>query len=208
MPDLRRAGGLLLIVSGPAGCGKTTVCDRLYQSHVPKLNKVITTTTREPREGEKDGVDYHFVSNRQFDDDLNKDAFYEHAIVHGSKYGVFKAAILGKLETGLDLVLNVDVQGAATLRKAAANDPLLGASLVSLFLMPANLETIRQRLDERGKDDAQEIARRLKVAENEVARWREYDYCIVSGSKEDDYARIDAIYKAEKIRVKRLVDEG
>ncbi len=199
---------MLLIVSGPAGCGKTTVCDRLYQSHVPKLNKVITTTTREPREGEKDGVDYHFVSNRQFDDDLNKDAFYEHAIVHGSKYGVFKAAILGKLETGLDLVLNVDVQGAATLRKAAANDPLLGASLVSLFLMPANLETIRQRLDERGKDDAQEIARRLKVAENEVARWREYDYCIVSGSKEDDYARIDAIYKAEKIRVKRLVDEG
>jgi guanylate kinase len=208
MPDLRRAGGLLLIVSGPTGSGKTTVCDRLCQGYAPELSKVITTTTRTPREGEEDGVDYHFVSNDEFEARLSKDAFYEHAVVHGSRYGVLKADILGKLEAGLDLALNVDVQGAATLRKAAEHDAILGLSMVSLFLMPVNLKSIRHRLDGRGKDDSDEINRRLKVAEDEIARWKEYDYCIVSGDRDDDFSRIDAIYRAEKYRVTRLAEEG
>ena len=208
MPNLRRAGGLLLIVSGPTGSGKTTVCDRLCQTHVPELSKVITTTTRAPREGEKDGADYHFVSNDVFEARVSKDAFYEHAMVHGSRYGVLKADILGKLEVGLDLALNVDVRGAATLRKAAEHDPILGLSMVSVFLMPVSLESIRRRLDGRGKDDADEINRRLKVAEDEIVRWKEYDYCIVSGDRDDDFSRIDAIFRAEKYRVTRLVEAG
>ena len=208
MSVLQRTRGLMLIVSGPAGSGKTTICDRLTRTHAPELERVITATTRAPRKNESDGGDYHFLTDEEFEGKLAEDAFYEHALVYEKKYGVLKSAVLGKLEAGVDLVLNLDVQGAATFRRAAEKDLFLGSCLVSLFLMPANVEIIRRRLDGRGTDGGEEINRRLGVAEEEMVRWQEYDYCIVSGNKDDDFARVDAIYRAEQSRVARLAEKG
>lgn len=198
----------MLVVSGPAGSGKTTICERLMRTHAPGLERVITATTRAPREDESDGKDYHFFTDEEFEGKLAQDAFYEHALVYEKKYGVLKSAVLGKLEAGIDLVLSLDVQGVATFRRAAEKDSFLGSCLISLFLMPPNIEIIRQRLDGRGTDGNDEIIRRLGVAEEEIACWQEYDYCIVSGNKEEDFAQVDAIYRAERSRVARLAEKG
>ena len=204
MSVLPKARGLLFIVSGPAGSGKTTLCNRLLSTFAPCLDRVVTATTRPSRKGERQGVDYHFLTAAEFDENIRDSAFYEHALVHGQKYGVLKSEVIPKLARGLDLTLNVDVQGAAAFRKAAEGDDLLRQSLITLFLMPSDLKVIQQRLEGRGTDERTEIDRRLKVAEEDIKRWREYDYCLVSGEKDTDFAKAKAIYEAEKLRVARL----
>lgn len=206
MPVLRKNRGLLLIISGPAGSGKTTLCDRLVQAHAPGLSRVVTSTTRGSRGGEIAGVDYHFLTDEEFEAKIDEDAFYEHALVHGKRYGVLKSEVLGKLEAGVDLVLCVDVQGAATLRRVAEKEISLRDSLASLMLMPPDIEVIRQRLEGRGTDNPEEIKHRLRVASDEISHWREYDYCIVSSDRDEDFAQVEAIYKAERSRVSRLVE--
>lgn len=201
---LPKARGLLFIVSGPAGSGKTTLCNRLLGAFSPHLDRVVTATTRASRKGERQGLDYHFLTDAEFDENIREKAFYEYALVHGQRYGVLKSEVMPRLESGLDLTLNVDVQGAAALRKAAEEDDLLRESLITLFLMPSDLKVIQRRLEGRGADDTREIERRLTAAEEEIKRWREYDYCLVSGEKDMDFAKAKAIYEAEKLRVARL----
>lgn len=204
MPVLPKARGLLFIVSGPAGSGKTTLCNRLLGAFSPHLDRVVTATTRASRKGERQGLDYHFLTDAEFDENIREKAFYEYALVHGQRYGVLKSEVMPRLESGLDLTLSVDVQGAAAFRKAAEEDDLLRESLITLFLMPSDLKVIQRRLEGRGADDTREIGRRLTAAEEEIKRWREYDYCLVSGEKDVDFAKAKAIYEAEKLRVARL----
>ena len=208
MPFLRRTQGVIFIISGPAGSGKTTLCERLAQTHSPQLGRVVTATTRIPRTGEEDGLDYHFLTEGAFEAKIAQGAFYEHALVHDKRYGVLRSEILGKLEAGNDIVLSVDVQGAYNFRQAAKTDVSLKISLVDLFLMPPNVEVLRQRLESRSTESKEEVALRLRMAEGEMSRWREYDYCIVSGDKEEDFARADAIYNSELSRVARLAEAG
>lgn len=205
MPILKKKQGILLVISGPAGSGKTTLCERLVGAYSPGLSRVITSTTREPRPGETNGIDYHFFSDAEFVTKMGEGAFYEHAVVHQKRYGVLKSEVQCKLDAGVDLILNVDVQGAAAFRQVATEDLSLGDSLTSLILIPSDIDVIRQRLEGRGTDDMEEINRRLHVAEQEISRWREYDYCIVSGEKEADYEQVEAIYRSEQARVSRLM---
>ena len=207
MPLLIKNRGLLLIISGPAGSGKTTLCDRLAEVYSSSLSRVVTATTRQPREGEISGVDYHFLADEEFEAKIKEGAFFEHAVVHNKRYGVLKSEVLVKLEAGIDLVLSVDVQGAASFRQVAKQESALRDGLASLILIPQDIEVIRQRLEGRGTDGAEEINRRLRVARDEISRWREYDYCIVSGDREIDFERVEAIYKAESSRVSRLVEK-
>ena len=188
---------LLLLVSGPAGTGKTTLCDRLLYDFGSRLQRVITSTTRAPREGESDGVDYHFLSEPEFQEKLAAGEFYEYAQVHSGCYGTLKSSIQGQLTEDIDLVLNIDVQGAASFREIAMVDPVLGGQLVTVFIQPISTQQIQDRLEGRGKDSPEEIGRRLITAQREMSHRAHFDHVIKSGTKEEDYQAFRAIYEAE-----------
>ncbi len=192
----------MLIVSGPAGSGKTTLCDRML-AEVSGLQRIITATTRPPRIGEKDGVDYYFFSREAFQEGIDNGEFFEWARVHDHLYGCLKREVRDKLARDIDLILNIDVQGADTFQRAVDSDPQLRDRVVSVFLTPSSLEVIRARLEERGQDERDEIERRLKNAEAEISQWVYYDYCLVSGDRETDFFSIRSIQYAEKLRNRR-----
>ena len=193
---------LLLILAGPAGSGKTTLCDRLVDEN-DHLERVVTCTTRAPREGEIDGVDYYFLSDDQFDAKVEAGEFLEWAHVHTYRYGTLKSTIEAKLEEDVDLVMNIDVQGVASVQEAARNQPMIGQRLVTVFIMPASFDELKERLWVRGKDDEAEISRRIESAEKEIEQWRSFDYLLRSKSKAEDFSAITSIWQAEKRRVAR-----
>jgi guanylate kinase len=185
----------LLIVSGPAGSGKTTVCEGLLQTET-NLERVITTTTRPPRRGEVDGVDYHFLKTESFEARIKAGDFYEYARVHRNLYGTQKKAVQEKLEAGIHLLLNIDVQGAASFRTAAENDLLLVGRVTTVFIMPPGLEALQERLAGRGTDSKAEVQRRLEVAKSEMLEAPHYDHILQSSTREADLAALRAIYRA------------
>ena len=201
-PEKKSAPPLLVLVSAPSGAGKTTLCHLLLAAQ-PHMTRAITCTTRAPRAGERDGVDYHFFSAAEFLKRLQAGNFLEHATVYGNSYGILKSELLGKLRQGRDVLLNVDVQGAATIREQAENEPELKQALVTIFLTPTPLAVLEQRLQKRGADAEPVIQKRLAVARQEIAQWKNFDYLLISGSKQEDLRRALAIVEAEKMRSAR-----
>jgi guanylate kinase len=197
---------LFMILAGPTATGKNTLCDGMTSKYAA-IRRVITCTTRSPREGEVDGIDYFFLSQEEFEQKINEDAFLEHAQVHNKQhhYGTLKSETIDKLSDNLDLIMNIDVQGVAAFQKAAERDALLNQRLVTVFLMPPSLEEIEKRLLVRGKEDRAEIDQRLETARKEMFLWDTYDFCFVSGSREEDFSKLDSIWIAEKLRVKRQI---
>lgn len=185
---------VLLILAGPAGVGKSTLCDRLV-AEVPGFERVITATTRPPRPNEADGRDYHFLSEAEFDRRLAAGDFLEWARIHQKqRSGVPKSTLLGRL-THTNLVLNIDVQGVRNVRAASANDPRLAGRIVTIFVAPDSLEVLRERLQGRGPVSEDELQRRLQSAELEVAERNAYDYVIHSGTKEQDFRALLAFWE-------------
>lgn len=198
-----RSSGVLLLVSAPSGGGKTTVCTGLLAAH-PGLRRVVTCTTRPPRAGEVDGVDYHFFGRGEFEARVAAGDFLEHAEVYGNRYGTLKESVRGLLRAGCDVLLNIDVQGAASVRGAAAAEAELGAALVTVFLTPATRGELEQRLRGRGSESDETLDRRLAAAADEVAQAGRFDYLVVSGTREEDLRRVTAIYEAEQVRRHRV----
>jgi guanylate kinase len=192
--------GMLLVVSGPSGSGKTTLCRRLADSGVVRYS--ISCTTRAPRPGEQSGRDYHFMDRAGFEARLAAGDFLEHAEVHGNFYGSLKSEVVARLDAGEDVVMDIDVQGAAQIRQCA--DPLIRRAAVDLFVMPPGEEELRARLSGRGTDSAEIIALRMTNALDEMSHWREYTYLLVSSTREEDYARFLALVTAERMRASRM----
>lgn len=199
------APSLLLVLAGPAGTGKTTLCERLVRE-CPGMERVVTATTRAPREGEVNGRDYHFLSEAEFDQRVAGGGFLEWARVHGKdrRYGTLRAVIDDKLGRNIDLCMNVDVQGVASIRAVAERDAAFARRLVTIFLMPPDLDELRQRLRGRAQDSDAEIERRMETARREMTAWAHYDFCVRSRSKDEDFAVVQAIFVAEKHRAARL----
>src|SRR5438552_3045939 len=180
---------LLIVISAPSGTGKTTLQTQLLATR-PNLARAVTCTTREPRPGEQDGVDYYFLDAGTFLKRVQAGNFLEHATVFGNSYGTLKSEVLGKLRQGKDVLLNVDVQGADTIRERSEEDPELKRSLVSVFLTAPSLAVLEGRLKKRGTDSAATIQKRLGVARQEIAQWKKFDYLLISGSIQEDLRRM------------------
>ena len=198
----KKPAPLLILISAPSGAGKTTLCELLLQAR-PDMARAVTCTTREPRKGEQDGEDYYFLKAEDFLRRMQAGNFLENAQVYGNSYGLLKSELLSKLRAGKDVLLNVDVQGAATIREAAENEPELKRALVTVFLTTPSLEILEARLKHRNADDAAVIKKRLAAAKQEVAQWKNFDYLVISTSKSEDLRRTLAIVESEKMRVAR-----
>ena len=192
--------GVLLLVSGPSGSGKTTLCRRLALDG--EAHYSISCTTREAREGEVNARDYYFISREEFEAEAGVGHFIEHAEVHGNLYGTLKSEVIEFLQRGDDVVIDIDVQGADQVR--ACEDPLVNASLVDLFVMPASEEDLRERLANRATDTEDVISLRLSNALEEMSHAGRYTYQLISGSKDDDYTRCRSLLVAERLRVSRF----
>jgi guanylate kinase len=202
-----RPSPLLIVISAPSGGGKTTLCQQLLATH-PNVTRVVTSTTRPPREGERDGVDYHFLDAATFQERVRSGEFLEHATVFGRSYGNSRSDVLTKLRQGRDVLLNIDVQGAATIRAKAAADAELNKALVTVFLTPASIAILEQRLRKRGTDTEEVIRQRVGVAQQEIAEWKHFDYLILSTSIAEDLRRMVCILEAEKMRRCRAQPPG
>jgi guanylate kinase len=193
MPPARPPTALLLL-AGPSGVGKSTLCDRMV-AEVPDFERVITATTRPPRPNEVDGRDYHFLSPAEFDRRMAAGDFLEWAWVHQDyRYGTLKSAVLDRLAV-TSLVANLDVQGVRSIKAAAALMPAIRRRIVTVFVAPDSIAVLRERLQGRGLVDAAELARRLKSAEDELRERDDYDYVIHSGTKEQDFRALLAYWE-------------
>ena len=201
--SVRLNSPLLLVLSAPSGAGKTTVSQGLLAAD-PALVRAVTCTTRPPRPGERDGVDYHFLDRATFQRRVAAGEFLEHAEVYGNPYGTLKSTILERLAQGRDVLLTVDVQGAESIRSSAAADPELGGALVSVFLMPPSLAELERRLVGRSQDAPAVMARRLAVAREEIEHWPHFHYVVVSGGRAEDLAAMQRILAAERLRSSRV----
>jgi guanylate kinase len=186
------AAPILLVIAGPAGSGKSTLCDRLVAADLG-FSRVITTTTRAPRTGEENGVHYHFFSPETFETKVGAGEFLEWAWVHGKRrYGTLVASVIEPLAEGRQLVMSVDVQGVASFRREAAANPRLRAALTTVFLV-VDHDRLLARMRDRGKDNEEEIARRMATAEAELREASKFDFVIHSRTRDEDFAALLAI---------------
>jgi guanylate kinase len=192
--------GLLFIVSAPSGAGKTTLVERLVEQ-TPRLRMSRSYTSRRARDGERDGVDYNFVTRDRFENMVSADEFLEWADVFGNLYGTAAADTERLLDAGHDVVLVIDVQGARKLRTR-------GVPACAVFVMPPSFAVLEQRLRGRSKDCEEDIQRRLQVAREEVAAFTEYDFVVVNDELTAAVDRLRAIVVAERSRLPRMHGEA
>ncbi len=186
--------GIALVISGPAGVGKTTLCDRLLLNHKLTLTRVITVTTRKPRDTERDGSDYIFVNRKFFSENIKCNAFLEYAEIHGNWYGSYRQSVHDKFQNNFDVLLNIDVQGASTLKGLEENGSFLCGKFRSVFIMPSSLDELKQRLIKRGQDTSENIKNRIKTAETEIKLCESFDQIILSKTKDEDYKELNDFY--------------
>lgn len=191
-----RRRGLLFIVSAPSGAGKTTLVEHLVQI-LPHLRMSRSYTSRPARPGERDGVDYHFISRAQFEEMITAGAFLEWADVFGNLYGTAAADTTALMSTGQDVVMVIDVQGA---RQVKAH----GIDHTSIFVLPPSFPVLERRLRGRSKDSEEQMQRRLATARAEVPSYVEYDYVVVNDQLEPTVVRLQEIIAAERSRTHRM----
>ena len=187
--------GMLILVSGPSGTGKGTLCERLLAED-PSLTFSVSATTRAPRSTEIEGVHYFFISDEKYDELLAQNAFLEHATVHAHRYGTLKSQVDELMAKGLNVVLDIDPQGAKEVMRQRPD-------CVSIFILPPSYEALRVRLHTRNTDDPVEINRRLGNAKGEIEQMHLYQYVVVNDDLELAFQQMSSIIAAEKQRTTR-----
>jgi len=186
--------GTLYIVSAPSGAGKSSLLRALLQAMAGTLALSVSHTTRSPRPGEIDGKDYHFIDATAFREMVSQDAFLEHARVFDNFYGTSKQGVTDQLQAGLDVILEIDWQGARLIRERMPG-------VVSIFILPPSCEALQQRLQDRGQDDAAIIARRMRDAVSEMMHYDEYDYLVVNDVFQQAREELAAILLSRRLRL-------
>lgn len=199
-PSFTRTG-ILFVLSAPSGAGKTTLTTSLR--HKPDFVYSVSCTTRSPRPGEIHGEDYYFLEEADFLARVAAGEFLEHAEVHGRHYGTLKQTVIDQLIHGVDVLIDIDTQGAANIR--ACDDPFIQAALADVFIMPPSLDELRRRLKRRGTETDEQIETRITNAATEMKSWRDYRYTLISGSMEEDIEKFRAVMRAERYLSRRLI---
>lgn len=195
MNSENRHSGKLFIVSGPSGAGKGTICKRLIEESDPgRIELSVSMTTRKARVGEEEGRSYYFVSRERFLKEVKNDGFIEYAEVYENYYGTPKEKVLDKLSQGVDIVLEIDIQGAMKVKEAYPEG-------VFIFILPPSMPILRKRLTGRGTDSLKTIDMRLAHTLDELSYIEEYDYVVVNGELEEAVSRVKAIVVAEHSKV-------
>ena len=195
LQELTRGRGMLVVVSSPSGGGKGTLIRRVLKT-VPNLGYSVSFTTRAPREGEQEGRDYFFVSVEKFKQMSEAGAFLEWAVVHGNHYGTSHQQIERELAEGHDIILEIDVQGATSVRQ-------LVREAVSIFILPPSFAILRARLEARGSERPSDLALRLRNSRGEVEHYREFQYVIINDDAETAAAQLASVIYAERARRER-----
>ena len=185
--------GRLLVISGPAGTGKGTVVKALLAEN-ENMHLSVSATTRSPRPGETDGVEYFFKTREEFEEMINEGAFIEYTSYNGNYYGTPKAAVLNKLTEGKDVILEIEVEGAGNAKRAIPE-------AILVFLAPPSKTILRERLTNRGTESADVIEKRMKIAERELRLAQNYNYIVVNDTVEEAVHEIEAIMVAESLKV-------
>jgi guanylate kinase len=200
------SSAVLLVIAGPAGSGKSTLCDRLVQER-PEFSRVVTTTTRPPRAGEINGIHYHFFNPAEFRRKIANSEFLEWAQVHGDHedrlYGTLKSSVFDPLAAGQSLVMSIDVQGVESLRRVARKDERLRRAMTTIFIV-VDRERLIGRMRERAKDLDDEIARRMATAEAELREAAKFDFVIESHTRDEDFAALLTILEKARATVGRV----
>ncbi|MCQ2481407.1 MAG: guanylate kinase [Clostridia bacterium] len=187
--------GILIVLSGPSGCGKDTVLSQLIDSN-EDIKVSVSMTTRKPRGLEVDGKDYYFVTREYFEKKIAEGSMLEYAEYNGNYYGTPKAPVDEMLNSGINVVLEIEVQGAAKIRQ-------LYPDAVTVFLLPPSLATLEKRLRERGTEDEETLSHRLYIGEQEILRASEFDYYVINDKIRDALTDFETIIKAEKLKITR-----
>ena len=186
--------GLLIILSSPSGAGKSTLAKRL-RAWDPSIRFSVSATTRAPRQGEVDGQDYHFTSESEFKSSVAEDGMLEHAHVFGNFYGSPKAPVQAAIDSGEDVLFDIDWQGAQQIRNS-----ILGQHTLSIFLLPPSISELRRRLESRGQDDAETISRRMQKSWDEISHWGSYDHVLINDDLDATEERVKTIITATRLR--------
>ena len=198
--------GSAIIISGPSGVGKSTVCNRVREMF-PKLQFSISCTTRKPRPGEVDGVHYYYLSKEEFEKRIANGDFIEYARVFDNIYGTLASEVIDRVTAGEDVFLDIDVQGAIQIQQAAEKNELLKKVCEFIILAPPSFEILENRLRSRASDSAEQIEMRLAKAKHELSFFRKYNYLVVNDDLETAAANVAAIIRSAGLRTDRLSED-